>query len=211
MTSELAKRIFTSIALIGLFLFCFFIHPYFFYILITIVTIISWFELNNIFKKIKLNKNINIFLSFIYLSFFVFIVSYGYNQKISIIFVLLVCIFSDIGGYIIGKGIGGKKLTKISPNKTISGSIGSFIFSLIPIFLYNIYDANEYPIKISFFLLCLSVSLACQVGDLFISYLKRKANVKDTGNILPGHGGILDRIDGLILAVRIGIIIFLLI
>ena len=88
MTSELAKRIFTSIALIGLFLFCFFIHPYFFYILITIVTIISWFELNNIFKKIKLNKNINIFLSFIYLSFFVFIVSYGYNQKISIIFVL---------------------------------------------------------------------------------------------------------------------------
>tara|TARA_B100000470_G_C19768830_1_gene381965 strand:+ start:450 stop:1097 length:648 start_codon:yes stop_codon:yes gene_type:complete len=209
MISELKKRIITSIVLIGIFLFCYFIHAYFFYALIAIVSLISWIESNNIFKKIKLKKslkNINFFLSFIYLSFFVFIVCYSYYEKISLIFILLVCIFSDVGGYIIGKTIGGKKLTKISPKKTISGSIGSLFFSIIPLFILNIYDNDEYPIKIFIFLLCLLISLACQIGDLFISYLKRKAKVKDTGNILPGHGGLLDRIDGIILAVPVGIV-----
>ena len=209
MISELKKRIITSIVLIGIFLFCYFIHAYFFYALIVIVSLISWIELNNIFKKIKLKKslkNINVFLSFIYLSFFAFIVCYSYYEKISLIFILLVCIFSDIGGYIIGKTIGGKKLTKISPKKTISGSIGSLFFSIIPLFILNIYDNDEYPIKIFIFLLCLLISLACQIGDLFISYFKRKAKVKDTGNILPGHGGLLDRIDGIILAVPVGIV-----
>ena len=209
MISELKKRIITSIVLIGIFLFCYFIHAYFFYALIVIVLLISWIELNNIFKKIKLKKslkNINFFLSFIYLSFFVFTVCYSYHEKILLTFILLVCIFSDIGGYIIGKTIGGKKLTKISPKKTISGSIGSLFFSIIPLFILNIYDNDEYPIKIFIFLLCLLISLACQIGDLFISYLKRKAKVKDTGNILPGHGGLLDRIDGIILAVPVGIV-----
>tara|TARA_B100000749_G_scaffold23722_1_gene17067 strand:+ start:1686 stop:2333 length:648 start_codon:yes stop_codon:yes gene_type:complete len=209
MISELKKRIITSIVLIGIFLFCYFIHAYFFYALIVIVSLISWIELNNIFKKIKLKKslkNINVFLSFIYLSFFAFIVCYSYYEKISLIFILLVCIFSDVGGYIIGKTIGGKKLTKISPKKTISGSIGSLFFSIIPLFILNIYDNDEYPIKIFIFLLCLLISLACQIGDLFISYLKRKAKVKDAGNILPGHGGLLDRIDGIILAVPVGIV-----
>ena len=209
MISELKKRIITSIVLIGIFLFCYFIHAYFFYALIVIVSLISWIELNNIFKKIKLKKslkNINVFLSFIYLSFFAFTVCYSFYEKISLIFILLVCIFSDIGGYIIGKTIGGKKLTKISPKKTISGSIGSLFFSIIPLFILNIYDNDEYPIKIFIFLLCLLISLACQIGDLFISYLKRKAKVKDTGNILPGHGGLLDRIDGIILAVPVGIV-----
>ena len=209
MISELKKRIITSIVLIGIFLFCYFIHAYFFYALIAIVSLISWIESNNIFKKIKLKKslkNINVFLSFIYLSFFAFIVCYSYYEKISLIFILLVCIFSDIGGYIIGKTIGGKKLTKISPKKTISGSIGSLFFSIIPLFILNIYDNDEYPIKIFIFLLCLLISLACQIGDLFVSYLKRKAKVKDTGNILPGHGGLLDRIDGIILAVPVGIV-----
>ena len=209
MISELKKRIITSIVLIGIFLFCYFIHAYFFYALIVIVSLISWIESNNIFKKIKLRKslkNINVFLSFSYLSFFAFIVCYSYYEKISLIFILLVCIFSDVGGYIIGKTIGGKKLTKISPKKTISGSIGSLFFSIIPLFILNIYDNDEYPIKIFIFLLCLLISLACQIGDLFISYLKRKAKVKDTGNILPGHGGLLDRIDGIILAVPVGIV-----
>jgi|TARA_B100000745_G_scaffold98268_1_gene62588 phosphatidate cytidylyltransferase len=209
MISELKKRIITSIVLIGIFLFCYFIHAYFFYALIAIVSLISWIESNNIFKKIKLRKslkNINVFLSFSYLSFFAFIVCYSYYEKISLIFILLVCIFSDVGGYIIGKTIGGKKLTKISPKKTISGSIGSLFFSIIPLFILNIYDNDEYPIKIFIFLLCLLISLACQIGDLFVSYLKRKAKVKDTGNILPGHGGLLDRIDGIILAVPVGIV-----
>jgi phosphatidate cytidylyltransferase len=117
---------------------------------------------------------------------------------VGILFALGVCIFSDIGGYIIGKSIGGKKLTKISPNKTVSGSIGSFLFSLFPL---GIMMVLEQDLEDRVVLFCLSLSLACQLGDLIISYFKRLAKVKDTGKILPGHGGMLDRIDGIIFAI----------
>ena len=118
---------------------------------------------------------------------------------LTVLFVLLVCIFSDIGGYFIGKTIGGKKLTKISPNKTISGSIGSFLFSFLPLIIFFIFEEKNLSFNIIF--LCLILSFACQVGDLIVSYFKRMANVKDTGNILPGHGGMLDRIDGIVFAI----------
>ena len=118
-----------------------------------------------------------------------------------IIYIILICIFSDIGGYVIGKTIGGKKLTKISPKKTISGSIGSFCFSIVPLLLFYNFDQSEYSYSFNNFLLCLEISLVCQLGDIFISYIKRKAKVKDTGNFLPGHGGLLDRIDGIIFAI----------
>ena len=101
----------------------------------------------------------------------------------------------------IWKIIGGKKLTTISPNKTISGTIGSFIFSIIPLILFSNLNYFELKLNLSNLLFCLTVSLISQIGDLFISYLKRRANIKDTGKILPGHGGILDRVDGIIFAV----------
>ena len=116
---------------------------------------------------------------------------------------MLVSILSDIGGLLFGKTFKGKKLTKISPNKTISGSIGSFLLSLllIPIFyekliLYDLLTLTMITIVISFI---------SQLGDLFISFLKRKAKVKDTSDLLPGHGGLLDRVDGIIFAAPIGI------
>tara|TARA_B100000700_G_C14269385_1_gene500747 strand:- start:69 stop:515 length:447 start_codon:yes stop_codon:yes gene_type:complete len=135
------------------------------------------------------------------------------SGELIIIFILLICIFSDIGGYVVGKSVGGKKLTKISPNKTISGSIGSFLFSLFPIGIYgllSIITNQEYfkfALKNEVIIFCLILSLTCQIGDLLISYFKRKAKVKDTGNILPGHGGILDRIDGIIFGVIISFLI----
>ena len=118
-----------------------------------------------------------------------------------LLYILSVCICSDIGGYIIGRTIGGKKLIKISPNKTISGSVGSFCFSILPLLLFYNFDLPRYLYSTNNFLLCLEISLVCQLGDLFVSYLKRKAKVKDTGRILPGHGGLLDRIDGIIFAI----------
>ena len=125
-----------------------------------------------------------------------------YNSgPVFIIYILLICIFSDIGGYVIGKTIGGKKLTKISPKKTISGSIGSFCFSIVPLLLFYNFDPSKYSYSFNNFLLCLEISLVCQLGDIFISYIKRKAKVKDTGNLLPGHGGLLDRIDGIVFAI----------
>tara|TARA_B100000780_G_scaffold111017_1_gene77698 strand:- start:602 stop:952 length:351 start_codon:yes stop_codon:yes gene_type:complete len=113
---------------------------------------------------------------------------------------------SDIGGLVIGKIFKGKKLSKISPNKTVSGSLGSFIFSLllIPFFLKYF---NDHNILIIIFFTVI-ISFASQSGDLLISLLKRKAKVKDTSNLLPGHGGVLDRIDGIIFAIPVGLIIF---
>ena len=148
-------------------------------------------------------------ICFIYLTFFVLL---SYNLFISdllnFIFVLLICIFSDTGGYIVGKFLGGKKLTKLSPKKTISGSIGSFIFSLIPIIIFWFFYNNYYESRdISLLVFtCLFLSLICQAGDLFISFFKRQAKVKDTGSLLPGHGGLLDRIDGIIFVLPIAFI-----
>ena len=122
----------------------------------------------------------------------------------------MICVFSDIGGYIFGKIFGGKKLTKISPKKTVSGSIGSFILSYIGFFLIYFYFNNLLFVIIDFetlFFIPIIISLICQLGDLFISFYKRKAKIKNTGNLIPGHGGLLDRIDGLIFALPIGFII----
>ena len=145
-----------------------------------------------------------------YLSLLVYLIfaieSYYVTLKVYLSFSILVAILSDIGGLVIGKIFKGKKLTKISPNKTISGSIGSFIFSL---FLIPIFDGElaEYD-SLILILITLAISLTSQLGDLFISYLKRKAKVKNTSDILPGHGGFLDRIDGIIFAIPLGILLF---
>jgi phosphatidate cytidylyltransferase len=130
------------------------------------------------------------------------------GSPVVFLFVISICFFSDIGGYVIGRIIGGKKLTKISPNKTVSGSIGSFLFSILPLLLFYNFDQYEYSFSINNILFCLLISLVCQLGDLFISYLKRKAKIKDTGFILPGHGGLLDRVDGIIFAVPFAYLLF---
>ena len=128
------------------------------------------------------------------------------DLKFFLFFSLLISVASDMGGLIFGKIFKGKKLTKISPNKTISGAIGSFIFSLllIPI-LQNIMTI---PVSGNLILIVLLISFTSQLGDLSISYLKRKAKVKDTSDLLPGHGGVLDRIDGIIFAIPVGLILF---
>ena len=209
MNLNLSKRVITSFFLLLILCLSLFVHKYFWLVTLVLVSVIAYIEFQNIIKKIlKIKKKSLILLKFfsiLYLLFFIFS-SYSIykNPPIVLIFILLICIFSDTGGFIIGKLIGGQKLTNISPNKTVSGSVGSFIFSLIPIIIFliifnytnnEIFKINEttYTIILSLFL-----SLICQLGDLCISYFKRKANVKDTGSILPGHGGILDRIDGAI-------------
>ena len=204
MFKELIKRIVTSIIILTLFIFCLFHSNLSWLILLVIVSFLCLFEFICLIKKIWKN-NLYFFLiclvSFIYLTFFTFIswILKIYGNEYVVIFILSICIFSDIGGYIIGKSLGGKKLTKISPNKTISGSLGSFIFSLLPLIYFQKIIA-DFNIAILF---CFIISFLCQLGDLFISYFKRKAKVKDTGNVLPGHGGILDRIDGIIFAVPV--------
>ena len=213
MRDDLSKRILTSIILAFILIACLFISNYSWLFLLIIVSIICYFEFNYLTKKIWKKK-----LSYIYLSniiSFFYLIFFAYSAyevaKINvenILFVLLICIFSDTGGYFIGKLIGGKKLTKISPNKTISGSLGSFVFSLVPfIFLLIFKEISDRNI-IQLFFITMILSFICQSGDLFISYFKRKANVKDTGSVLPGHGGLLDRIDGIIFAIPVAYFLY---
>ena len=200
--NNLIKRITTSFLLLFILSTSLFLNKYLFIILLIVSSCISFNEFNNLIKK-NFKKKIQVVLNIQILSILFFILfiytSYEiYTQSPTfLIWIILICIFSDTGGFIIGKLIGGKKLTKISPNKTISGSLGSFLFSLFPLGIVLIFF-NTINHSGKYILVCLLVSLSCQLGDLIISYFKRLANVKDTGKILPGHGGLLDRIDGLI-------------
>ena len=214
MSIELKKRILTSILLLSLLITMYF-YSFIMISALIIMAIIIWIEFYALISKIiRRNKSKDIFfrfmfkaMSLLYLFLFVYFVfvieSYYPSLKLYLLYSVLVSILSDIGGLLFGKTFKGKKLTKISPNKTISGSIGSFLLSLlsIPIFyekliLYDLLALTMITIVISFI---------SQLGDLFISFLKRKAKVKDTSDLLPGHGGLLDRVDGIIFAAPIGI------
>ena len=210
MTLNLKKRIITSVSLFLMTIFCVFVHKYFFIVAVLTISYFAFDEMCMIIHRIRDNfllKSISLFYIF-----GIFAVSainlYLTKGPFFFLYILSICICSDVGGYVIGKKIGGKKLTKISPNKTISGSIGSFCFSIIPLLIFYNFNSSEYSLSINNFLMCLVVSLVCQLGDLFISYLKRKAKIKDTGKFLPGHGGVLDRIDGIIFAVSFIFIIY---
>jgi len=185
---------------------------------LVVIAVITWIEFYALISKILINDSIkDKFLRFLYKSisllylslliYFIFAIESHYiNLKIYLLYSVLVAILSDIGGFVFGKIFKGKKLTKISPNKTISGSIGSFVFSLFLIpFFYEMLMKNHF---LTLILITIVISLISQLGDLFISYLKRKAKVKNTSDILPGHGGFLDRIDGIIFAVPAGILLF---
>jgi len=220
MNSNIKKRILTSILLISLLIGMFY-YSYIMIVSLIIIAIISWIEFYSLISKI-LKKNIlkdkffRFFykaLSLFYLSglvYLIFAIESEYsNLKIYLLYSILVAILSDVGGLVCGKLFRGKKLTKISPNKTISGSIGSFIFSvmLIPLFYNGEIDQS----LLNILLITITISLTSQLGDLFISLLKRKAKVKDTSDLLPGHGGVLDRIDGIIFAIPLGIFLFIVI
>ena len=218
MSINLKKRFITSIFLISLLTGMFF-YSYIMIVSLIIITIIAWIEFYALISKIiKKNYFKNKFLRFFYKSLSLFYLSglvylilsieseYS-HLKIYLLYSIFVAIMSDLGGIVFGKVFKGKKLTKISPNKTISGSIGSFILpmTLIPFFYQNQIDHN----LLSILLITTCISLVSQLGDLFISFLKRKAKVKDTSDLLPGHGGVLDRIDGIIFAIPLGIYLFI--
>ena len=212
MNKELKKRIITSIILFLAAIFCTLINQLVFLITIFVIAYLCFNEWCNINYKYFSGQFWDYFLirgfGLFYLLFpFILGASFlrgdSFESAIFFIIVLCICICSDTGGYVFGRTIAGKKLTTISPNKTISGSIGSFIFSILPILLFNFqnYININFYFSLKNILFCLIISLVCQLGDLFISYFKRLNKVKDTGSILPGHGGLLDRIDGIIFAI----------
>tara|TARA_B100001029_G_C15018185_1_gene428772 strand:- start:494 stop:1147 length:654 start_codon:yes stop_codon:yes gene_type:complete len=213
MKKEFEKRILSSLIIIPTALFFIIKGSVFFTFLLLVfflVTSYEWFKMNK--------KNSLKLLGIIYL---LIVTCCGYflreNFGVNIfIFIIIICIFTDIGGYVFGKIFKGPKLIKISPNKTYSGMIGSFVLSVIAGSVYTQFQSSFMLFEVTIFLknellyilLILLISAVSQIGDLIISYFKRLAKVKDTGKIIPGHGGLLDRVDGIIFAIPVSYILF---
>tara|TARA_B110000263_G_C15147784_1_gene436369 strand:+ start:183 stop:845 length:663 start_codon:yes stop_codon:yes gene_type:complete len=215
MAIELQKRFITSLLLLIL-LALMFQYTYILISTLIIFSVLSWFEFKILICKIFIIDNFfNTFIKFlmstigliyiIFFSFLMFSAFSNYEDKILFLFSISLCIASDLGGILFGKFFKGKKFTKISPNKTISGVFGSYIISFLFMTIYLLLFNNFETVFL--IIITFIVSTISQLGDLLISYLKRKAKVKNTSNLLPGHGGILDRVDGIIFGAPLGFIL----
>ena len=196
--TNLQKRILTAFIILPLSLFFIIKGSYFLIFFLIFILFAGIHELYSVFNK---TKSI-IFLSLILILSLLSIYYLRENTSYFLYLVIVVSICSDIGGYVFGKIFKWKKLTKISPKKTISGVFGSYFLSIFGVFIFNeIFFENylglDVDINFRIFLIIIIFSTTAQVGDLIISYFKRLEKIKDTGKILPGHGGIFDRIDGL--------------
>jgi len=191
------KRILTSLIALPLSIFFVVKGGYFLAFFLIFILFAGMHELFSVFKEIK---SILLLSSILILSLFSI---YYLSERADLLlyFVIGVTVSSDIGGYVFGKIFKWKKLTKISPKKTISGVFGSYFFSIIFLFIWSEFYSSASQVNIKTFLITIIFSTVSQIGDLIISYFKRQDKIKDTGKILPGHGGIFDRIDGLMFVV----------
>ena len=206
-SKDLKKRIYTSAILLILIFISLKINLFLVFSLI-VLGVMSIIEFLSMIKKIIKNK-FYLFISSFVFSIYVFIFCILFfillnfiPLKIILISLLLGCAASDIGGFVFGKIFKGPKLTSISPNKTISGSLGSIVFTILTLAGFVFIFTKNFSYIILF--VAITTSIACQLGDLFFSLLKRKAKIKDTGNFFPGHGGVLDRLDSIFLGLPVG-------
>jgi phosphatidate cytidylyltransferase len=207
---ELTKRILSSIILMPIVLFFIVKGTFLFNFFILICLLITTYEWMKMSKKnfFKIFGTIFIIISF----YTIFKIRNEFDRDyFHLLLVIIICMSTDIGGYLFGNVFKGPKLTKISPKKTYSGVIGSFLLSIIftNLFLDIYLDEKTFKFSKEMFIFILSVSFISQSGDIFVSYFKRKSKIQDTGNIIPGHGGILDRIDGMIFAFPFSYLVFL--
>ena len=202
MSSEFFKRIVSSLILLPLVIYIIIYNNSIFILFLIICLIISLYE----WISMKKNKIIN-FVGLFFL-FFTFFLAYQLRYEFDgnytyFLITILICVCTDIGGYIFGKVFKGPKLTKISPNKTYSGMIGGFLLPILILqILFSLKSLNiEINLSINSVLFIFFISFFSQIGDICISYFKRKSKIKDTGKLIPGHGGLLDRIDGIIFSI----------
>ena len=211
MKIEFKKRILSSIILIPLSFFFIIKSTFLFNFFLFFCFCLSIYEWHYMSSK----KNYYIFgIIFLCISFYLTYSLRNTTNDISLpffIFVIIICITTDIGGYIFGNIFKGPKITKISPKKTYSGMMGSYLFAIISSFLLinnsNLIEGKTYEFTIELFFLVIIISTTSQIGDLIVSFFKRLSKIKDTGKLIPGHGGLLDRIDGLLFAMPIAYVI----
>ena len=212
MKIELQKRILSSLILIPLSFFFIIKGSYLFNFFLFICFCLTIYEWHMMSKK-----KIYYLLGIIFLIFSFFLTYSLRNESnehslLFFLFVIIICISTDVGGYIFGNLFKGPKLTKLSPNKTYSGMIGSYFLAIISSLLLiknsNLITGKTYDITLEFFVMIILISTTSQIGDLIVSFFKRLSKIKDTGNLIPGHGGLLDRIDGLLFAMPVAYIIF---
>ena len=218
--NNLQKRILTSIIILPISIFFITKGNYFLLFYLLSIFFLANYELFSVFNN---KKTILLLDSLLILSFcsIFYLADLNSTSFYILLWIIILVICSDIGGYVFGKIFKWKKLTKISPKKTLSGALGSFLFSLLSVFLAsfilpNVPNSEGVPfnslslnfLNPKFFFLSIILSLVAQAGDLTISYFKRKEKIKDTGKILPGHGGIFDRIDALIFVVIFTVILY---
>ena len=212
MKNETEKRILSSIIIVPIALFFILKGSFFFVFFMSVfflVTSYEWYQMSK--KKEYLYPGI-IFLIF---SSYATLLLRGNNDEnlLTFLIVILICVSTDLGGYIFGKIFKGPKLTKISPNKTYAGMFGGYFLSIILVNIFMNYShslgiTNSRDFTQETLVIILLISSVSQIGDLIISYFKRLSKIKNTGKLLPGHGGLLDRVDGLIFAVPFAYILF---
>jgi len=190
--NNLLKRILSSIILLPFIFYLLFKGSYILILFIFILFFVACYEWHSISNNIFLKIFGYIFLILSFYSFYQISL-----DKTFVFFVIIICVATDVGGYFFGRILKGPKLTKISPKKTYNGVIGGYFLSLVS-FLIIINSSDYFNASIKYFLLIFLISTVSQIGDIIISYFKRLSNIKDTGKIIPGHGGLLDRIDGMI-------------
>ena len=199
MIKEFEKRLISSIVLIPISIFFIVKGSEFFIFFLSVLFLATSYEWIKMNKKNDFLKLLGII--FLFISFYTTLeIKKNYNLN-DFLLIITICIFTDIGGYLFGNIFKGPKLTRISPKKTYSGVFGGFLLSLISGLIFSNYFSVEQKIfnkDLFFILIILFISMISQIGDLIISYFKRKAKLKDSGKIIPGHGGLLDRIDGMI-------------
>ena len=212
MKSELLKRILTSIILVLILFYATINSGAYLIGLLILIYLLSVYEIVKNTKNFLFNLLANILLILAFYSFY-FLRGATEYSLIILYWVLISTFFSDIGGYIFGKIFKGKKLTKISPNKTYSGAIGSVFLSCLSLPLLNAFQTIFFTkllinfLEFNFLIFTVLISFSCQIGDIFVSFWKRKIKIKNISNLLPGHGGILDRIDGLIFVLIFSLIL----
>ena len=205
MKHEFQKRIFSSLILIPIAFYFIIKGSIFFTFFISICLLITLYEWHMMSKKMSYYI---VGIIFILISFYSVFLLRNYDQYTNILdpgltfflIVTLICVFTDLGGYVFGKIFKGPKLTKISPNKTYAGMFGGFFLSIISINLFVNYTSLNLYFTNQLFIFVILVSAISQIGDILVSFFKRKSKIKNTGKIIPGHGGLLDRIDGMLLA-----------